>query len=174
MHDVILWCAFLGSWLLLAGPVYQAVIELRAEEIESERIREVTSGVPPPPRVSAWWWLLPPVRWVLIRRRREQHQDMMLDALSDEDYEALIRYLHKATGWIFVGAGGFLIAVAQTYELVEALEWPLAVFWVLLVTMTGLSIGNAAAREARTERGRQRRIQMQQHEGAAPSGAPPS
>lgn len=173
MHDLILWCGFLGSWLLVAGPVYQAVIELRAEEIERERIREVTSGVSRPPRVSAWWWLMPPVRWVLVRRRREQHQEMMLDALSDEDYEALIRYLHKATGWVFVGAGGFLIAVTETYGLVEGLQWPLVVFWILLVVMAGLSIGNAVAREARTERTRQRRIGMHQPEEAAPDGAAP-
>jgi hypothetical protein len=98
----------------------------------------------------------------------------MLDVLSDKDYEALTRFLHKATGWVFVALGGFLIAVTETYDLVEGSEWSLAVFWILIVVMTGLSVANAAAREARTDRGRKRRKQLQQHEGVAPGGATPS
>jgi hypothetical protein len=39
MHTVILWSGFLGAWLLVAGPIYQAVLELEAEGMETDRIR---------------------------------------------------------------------------------------------------------------------------------------
>jgi hypothetical protein len=173
MHDVIDWCAFFGAWLLFAGPVYQAALELQAEEIESDRIRRLTSSVPRPPRVSVWWWLLPPVRWVLERRRREQHQQLMLDVLSDEDYEALVRFLHKARGWVFVALGGLLIAISETYNLAESMHWSLVVFWILVVVLPGVCLGNTVALLRRSDRERKRRVELKQQRGAAPGGATP-
>jgi hypothetical protein len=152
MHEAILWCGFLGAWLLVAGPLYQAVLELEAEELEVDRLRALGQSVPAPPRISAWWWLLPPARWVLARRRRDRHQQEILNQMSDDDFDAMTGFVNKATGWLFVGAGGFLIATKETWELVEGLEWRRAVFWLLLVVMFALSIGHIAARSAHTQR----------------------
>jgi hypothetical protein len=157
VDTLAIWCGFLGAWLLVAGPVYQAVLELRAERIESDRLRRAAHEVTPPSPVSPWWWLLPPVKLVLERRRRERHQDLVVSHLSDEDYEALRSFINKATGWLLVGSGGLLIAAKETFELVEHEEWPTAAFWVLVVAMTGLAVGHASAREAHDERTARRR-----------------
>ena len=53
MDYVIAICGFVGGWLLVAGPVWQAAIELREEEIDQEAIEAVKStiAVPPPSRL---------------------------------------------------------------------------------------------------------------------------
>jgi hypothetical protein len=136
---VIAWCGFLGSWLLFAGPVYQASLELREQDLERERIEATTAAVARAPEVSAWWWLLPPVRFWLERRRSQAYRHAVLAALAPPDLEALVHYLHKAVGWLLVGLGGLLLATKETWELSEHYDWPLAVFWV------GVVISAAAA-----------------------------
>ena len=41
MHELILWSGFFGAWLLVAGPLYQAALELSEEDIS----RDDTAGV---------------------------------------------------------------------------------------------------------------------------------
>ena len=36
----------------------------------------------------------------------------------------IVRYMNIARGWMLVGAGAFLIALKETWELVEHQEWP--------------------------------------------------
>jgi len=55
----VAWAGFAGAWLLVAGPIYQAAIELEAEEIERDAIRDAAQAVPGPPPNSRWWWLIP-------------------------------------------------------------------------------------------------------------------
>jgi hypothetical protein len=69
VDGVIFWCGYVGAWLLVAGPIYQAALELQEQDIERDRIQQVTAQVPAPAPVSAWWWLLPPVRYLLAQRR---------------------------------------------------------------------------------------------------------
>src|ERR1700727_150478 len=38
MNQVIAWAAFLGAWLLVAGPLYQGAIELHEEDIDRDAI----------------------------------------------------------------------------------------------------------------------------------------
>ena len=45
----------------------------------------------------------------------------------------LVRFINKATGWLYVALGALLIAVKETWELVEYNEWPTWLFWVLIV-----------------------------------------
>ena len=152
MHELILWAGFLGAWLLVAGPIYQATIELRAEEFERERMLPTVEAVAPPATVSSWWWLVPPVRLWLSQRSRDDWQRRLLIAMPDEDYEALNSFMAKARGWMFVGAGGLLILSKETWELVEGHEWDAWVFWVLFIVMTLLAAGNAAALAGRERR----------------------
>ena len=105
MHTAVYWFGFLGAWLLFAGPVFQASVELRAEDEASERMHHLSDGLPPPPRVSNWWWLLPPVRLVLSSRRSKDYRESVLAALSTEDLQLITRYLNIARGWMLVGLG---------------------------------------------------------------------
>jgi hypothetical protein len=133
VDGVIAWCGFVGAWLLVAGPLYQAALELQEQDLERERIRQVTAQVAAPAPVSPWWWLLPPVRYVLAQRRARRWRADMVAALDREDLESLVEYFDKARGWLLVGAGGFLLATKETWELREHYEWPRAVFWIFLV-----------------------------------------
>lgn len=150
MAELIAWCGFAGAWLLFGGPVYQAVLELQEQDIERGRLAEVGRTVEGPARVSHWWWLLPPVGYVLERRRRRQWREAVVAALAPDEVAALVNYMDKATGWLFVGLGGLLIAAKETWELIEHYEWPAWVFWVLVVAMIALASANAAHRTARS------------------------
>ncbi|MEX0428349.1 hypothetical protein AB3X52_12025 [Nocardioides sp. DS6] len=149
MHELILWCGFVGAWLLVAGPVYQAVLELREEDVERDRIAAAAHEVDPVPRLSPWWWLLPPAAYLVNRRRQDRFRRAVVDRLSDEDLEAFLSFVNKAQGWLLVGLGGFLIAAKETWELVEGNEWATWIFWVLLVAGAGVAVGHAAVRSAR-------------------------
>ena len=54
--------------------------------------------------------------------------------------------MNKATGWFIVAAGALLLATKETWELVEQFEWPVWLFWVLVVVVFILCVANAAAR----------------------------
>jgi hypothetical protein len=147
MHELIAWCGFLGAWLLFAGPIYQASLELRELEVQREDIEAATEGISQPPPVSAWWWLVPPVKYVFERRRNRAFRRDVMQALPPRELEGLITYLNKATGWLMVGAGGLLIAVNETGELVETYErWPVWVFWALFVAMLLIAVGFVSLR----------------------------
>jgi hypothetical protein len=152
MHSLSLWAGFVGAWLLVAGPIWQAVVELRGEEFERERFTAAMDVVPPRQPVSSWWWLLPPLHFVVNRRSKERWQDQIVAAMSDSDAEALSSFMAKVRGWMLVGTGGLLIAVKETYELVEGHEWPTWVFWVLVVVMTLGAASQAAFQSAQDER----------------------
>ncbi|MEP9384008.1 hypothetical protein [Nocardioides sp. KR10-350] len=151
MHELILWCGFAGAWLLVAGPVYQAVLELRDEDIERDRIAAVAAEVGRPEPVSPWWWLIPPAAYFISKSRSDRMRREMVARLSDEDFEAFLGFVNKAAAWLMVGCGGFLIAAKETWELVEGMEWETWLFWVLLVVMAGVSVGHAAARSGREQ-----------------------
>jgi hypothetical protein len=146
MEYVIVICGFVGGWLLVAGPVWQAAIELREEEFDQEAIEAAKSSLAPSPKVSAWWWLLPPVAYFLQARRQRVARQAFQDSLLPEQLKQTISFLNKANGWVVVALGGFLLAVKETWELVSDLHWPQWVFWVLIVVMPILAIGNAVRR----------------------------
>lgn len=143
-----MWTGFLGAWLLVAGPAYQASLELRAEDAAIESVRAVQSRMPPPPPVSPWWWLVPPVHLVRSRQRRQDHRQQMIDAMEPDEFTTLTRFVNKATGWLYVAGGGFLLALRATYDVVTDENWPTVVFWALVLLMTALSLANIAARQA--------------------------
>jgi hypothetical protein len=128
MEHLAAWAGFLGVWCLVAGPIYQANLELRAEDLAVDRIRAASKQVPAADTVSNWWWLLPPMHWVLRRRRQEAHKRMVLDVMQDEDYEALTHFVNKAVGWMVVAVGGLLIAAKETHGLCHEMNWSNVVF----------------------------------------------
>ena len=146
------WFAFLGAWLLVAGALYQATLELQAEENATARVRELTATVEAPPPVPSWWWAVPPVALALRRRRQKRYRQLVIDAMSDEDMDVHLRFVNVAAGWAYVGLGALLLAVRETDALVEENDWPPAAFPGALATMAALCVGNTIARHRRTRR----------------------
>ena len=151
METVILIASFLGSWLLVAGSIYQAALELRDEDVEIDRIRRISQNNIHIKKVSNWWWFIPPVKIILERKKNEQYRKAYFDALTAEDSAAMLSFMNKATAWLYVGLGGFLIAVKETYELDEYLHIGLVVFFIAIVVLLVASFLNTTTRIRRSE-----------------------
>ncbi|BEP16416.1 hypothetical protein acdb102_47270 [Acidothermaceae bacterium B102] len=139
----ILWCGFFGAWLLVAGPIYQAALELGEEQFDREQLHVAHAGSP---SVSPWWWLLPPVGYWLQKRRAQRARREIMAQWTPEQLEGFIALTNKATGWIFVAGGATLLATTETWNLVEHYAWETWVFWVVTVVMLWLSAANTALR----------------------------
>lgn len=139
----------LGAWLLVAGPLYQASMELREQGLAQRR--QLPASVPPPRRVSAWWWLLPPVAYWKHRSEKERLRRVVLAALPADEVERMISFSNTARGWLVVAGGATLIGLKETWELVETLEWPSSATWVISAAALLLSVSNAAITAKRTD-----------------------
>ncbi len=152
MEQLELWFGFAGAWLLFAGPIYQAALELREQDIQRDLIAATSHSLDVPPRVSRWWWLMPPLHYFMQRRQSARHRAALVDALPPQQVDELLLFVQKATGWMYVAFGGLLIASSETWTLFDHNEWPVAVYWVLVLAMIILSGLNVALRMARDER----------------------
>ncbi len=151
MSQVIAWCGFLGTWLLVAGPIYQAAIDLNDEDFGHEDIEQLRAGLSRPDPVSRWWLLVPPVAYLLRVRRDREYEAALIDALGPEQVEQFLHFRETASAWMFVAVGAFLIAVTETWGLREEYGWPTWAFWALLVFMLALCVTNIAARVRRRQ-----------------------
>lgn len=131
------WAAFVGAWLLFAGPIYQASIELGEEQIKREAIEATTRAVPQPRR-AAPWWLVPPVGYLLDRRQSTRYRKLVFDALSSEHQRQFVHYTGRASGWAYVAGGALLLATAETWNLCVEHDWASWLFWVLAAGLAGL------------------------------------
>lgn len=150
MDYVIHWAGFFGGWLLVAGPVFQASLELQEEQLDREEFARAIDSVDPPKRISPWWWLLPPVGWILRQRTQRSFKDAVMKALSAEQTEKLLAFHNKGLGWMIVAGGAALIATKETWELVELYEAPVWVFWVGIVVMSLVSLGFTVYNQVKT------------------------
>jgi hypothetical protein len=137
IESLIPWAGFLGAWLLVAGPLYQGVLELHEEDVDRSS-GDPASRIAPSPAPSAWWWLLPPVMLILRRRRSREYHRTVLASLTPRQRAHRERFIRKATGWFVVALGGSFIAFKETWEFAEHNEWHPAVFGVVLVGMLAL------------------------------------
>ena len=99
---LMLWFGFIGGWLLVAGPLFQGVLELREQEINREEIEAATAGSKPGPRPSRWWWLVPPLMLAKIRRRDEDFWREALAALPADQVARIAGLRPKMYGWFIV------------------------------------------------------------------------
>lgn len=136
------WLAFLGAWLLVAGPLYQGALEMLEEEVDREGFQAVVEGADPLVTPSAWWWLLPPVMVALRRHHNEALRRQVRERLSPEQLAQFTRLRHKATGWFVVAAGASLIAVKETWTLSKQLDLPGWAFVCAIVAMAALAVSN--------------------------------
>ncbi|QEO09344.1 hypothetical protein [Protaetiibacter larvae] len=138
--------AALGAWLLLTAAIYQASLELRDEQLDRARLSEAVDAVPSVRPLSPWWWLLPPVAYLLRRSRVKRQREAIMKVLDADQLRQFVEFTDKAQGWLLVAAGAVLIAIKETWELSELLEWPL---WLLiLVTLVAVlvALGHTVAR----------------------------
>jgi hypothetical protein len=143
---IINWCGFVGAWLLVLGPLNQAITELAEEEFERDALARAEREIEVPPPVSAWWLVFPP-GYVVLRRRRDQlYKERLRDAMSPETIRAFAHLRDVAGAWLLVAAGAALIAVKETWELTEGYHWGEWSFWVLLAGMLGLAAVVAVVR----------------------------
>ena len=82
MPHIIYWCGFVGAWLLVAGPLDQAVREIEETGFEHERLEEAAARVEEPEPVSRWWLLLPPIWWLLKRHHDSIYRHMIGEAME--------------------------------------------------------------------------------------------
>ena len=157
---LMLWFGFLGSWLLVAGPLFQGVLEVRDQEIDQEEVRAAIAGIEPGPRPSRWWWLIPPLMFAKSRRRSEAYWQEAL-AILPANQAALIAGLRpKMYGWFIVSLGASFLAMKETWELAEHYEWSTWVYVGVVVMLGLLAIVNASVGGARrSERDRLPRTQ---------------
>ncbi|WP_280415006.1 hypothetical protein [Nocardia carnea] len=149
MHNsVIAGLGALGAWLLVAGPLYQAAMELRDRGLTDRR--NLPAQIMTGRHVSAWWWLVPPVAYWKHHQRREQIKRRALEVLPLEEVERMVSFSNTALAWMFVSTGAALIAVKETYEWVEIAHLPQVWTWVVIVSALGIAVGNAAGQTART------------------------
>jgi hypothetical protein len=131
---------FLGSWLLFAGAIFQAALELKEQDVERERLHEVKKEISIPRNVSFWWWLLPPVKLILERIQTHKWRREYFNVLIAEDREALVNFTQKAKGWLFVAGGGLLLAVEETWRFTQLfhLIWWLRLIVIIVLIYTSL------------------------------------
>ncbi|WP_433202754.1 hypothetical protein ACQP1G_12835 [Nocardia sp. CA-107356] len=151
MHLIAACCGFVGAWLLVAGPVYQGVVELGELGFDASAIRAQEEAIPRR-RVSPWWWLLPPVAYVLTRRTQKAWQQQMMASLTPPQRAELVTYFGKAAGWFVVGGGASLIGIKEAIELVHALDWPGLITIPLVVLAAAIALAFTVFRVRLTER----------------------
>ncbi|GAA1089237.1 hypothetical protein [Tsukamurella spumae] len=145
LETAIRWVAFFGGWLLVAGPLIQARLELEAEGQELSGIQSLLRATLPPSRLSRWWWLLPPLALYLTRRRQTAYLATLNEKLTPEQRHGLWHFFAVARAWMIVASGAFLIALKETYELAHHHHWPAPAFWGLCVIgIFGVNAANAA------------------------------
>jgi hypothetical protein len=164
MNQVMAWAGFLGSWLLVAGPLYQGALELREEDVDREGMEASIASLPRPVPPSAWWWLLPPVMYLIRRRRGLAFRKAALAVLTPAQREQRASFINKAAGWFTVSVGAALLAIDETWQLINRQHWPSWLFWLLIVAMLGAAVLNTAVRMNRD--GRAADLGGAQQEGA--------
>lgn len=140
MELLIALLGLVGSWFLFAGAVYQASLELTEEELNHEHFDTVRKSLEPDEEVSPLWWFLPPVKLYLEQRRARAFRARFITQLSAEDVATLVSFLNKASGWLVVAGGAWLLAVKETLETSEVLEgahW-MSVLAIAVMTVLGL------------------------------------
>lgn len=136
MSDWTAWAGFVGSWLLVAGPSYQAALELQGEAEEVGNLRAAFhQGTARPEPVSRWWWLLPPVHAVLHRRRKNAFKRAVMAGLRRDQLATLSRFADRAWAWTLVAAGAVLLALKETVTLGHDHRWSSAVTALVVIAM---------------------------------------
>ncbi|CAN5214693.1 hypothetical protein BH11ACT3_BH11ACT3_23860 [soil metagenome] len=146
MEYFIHWAGFVGAWLLVAGPLVQAALELRDENLDRDSLTSMQADIPERPKISKWWWLLPPVAYIKNYRRQKAQRDAYMRAMTREQREQMVGFGNKASGWFFVAGGAFLIFMKEAWELNHLYEVPTFVYWIVVVVLAIAAIASTIIR----------------------------
>ena len=148
---MLTWLGLLGVWLLVAGSIFQAMLELRDYDLVHERVAVCARDVPKPPSISLWWWLLPPVYIYRSRRRSVQFFKAVLARLAPDDVRDFVALFDKAIGWFFVAGGGLLLAIKETLAVAAQLRLGWLAAAAITVALSVLCFGLAKLRLTRSQ-----------------------
>ena len=138
-----MWLPFIGTWLLVAGPLIQAVLEFREEGVSQEEVHAATAAVTPAPLPSRWWWLLPPVMIAKHRKRNRAFWEVTFAALPADQAAQLAGMRPRTYGWSLVALGAACLATNETHELAEHYGWPRWTVVAIVAVLGGLAGLNA-------------------------------
>jgi hypothetical protein len=93
--------------------------------------------------------------YALRRRWSTAFRQATFAQLTETQREQFTSFRNKATGWFTVAAGGALLAVGETWQIVERHSWPVWLFWLLIVVMLAVSMLNTAVRMSSEQHTRQ-------------------
>jgi hypothetical protein len=88
----------------------------------------------------------------LEHRSTKRHRTRLIAALPSEHAEAFVSFVGKATTWLTVATGGFLLAVQETYGVAERLRLELGYFWLAVVALSVVSLASTAYKIAQSEK----------------------
>jgi hypothetical protein len=145
----ILIIGFIGGWLLFAGSMFQAWVELAREGRHLDRA-SLFNDMPPVEPASSWWWLFPPAKLLIDRHRRDAAREKLLHALPPEALETIVSFKNAAAAWQFVAVGGICLALKETYDLGQMLDWNPLLYVLVVALMLFLSIGHVLLRKRRS------------------------
>ena len=128
---------FGSAWLIFTFSLYQGLLELN-EQLSVVREQKGQSEK----KVSPWLWLLPPLK--VLNEKKRTLKILAENNVSRDQLSKVIGFLDKATGWFYVALGGWLLAIAETYSLVEehVEENVVLIFVIVLILLTDLGIAN--------------------------------
>ena len=135
----------LGAWLLFAGPIYQANVDLNAESAAIDLVRSRVKSAVDIPRISHWWWLFPPMRIWLVTRRRHEVGRQAKAVLDADEVQLMVRYYQAARGWLLVGLGAWLLLIKEVLTVGESAGWSALGIgsFLTVLTFAGLATGSA-------------------------------
>ena len=146
---IILIVEVIGDWLLFAGPLLQAAIELREEadgwDDVHKHLRQATRSDDWPKRVSFLWWLLPPVKVHLERKRSDRARSIISRELSDEELKMFRIFGLKARAWVIVSGGAWLMALATSYQVLcgefhfSLIGWAVAIIFISFACLSSIT-----------------------------------
>jgi hypothetical protein len=92
------------------------------------------------------------VWFILNHRRQTVFQQAYMAALTTEDFAALVAFMEKAKGWLFVAGGALLLATKETYGFSHDLHLRRLIFFVVVLVMATVSVVGTILRIARSEK----------------------
>ena len=90
--------------------------------------------------------------YYLAHRRNRANQRAIFAAMTDAQRTQFKSFKNKAAGWLTVALGATLLAAGETWDITKHYEWPVWVFWLLIVVMLTFAVLNTAVRMASNQR----------------------
>jgi hypothetical protein len=155
MATIILWIYAAGCWLIFAGSIYQAALDIKEQDIEFDRIRQVGRDIHKERNVSAWWWLFPPIKISKESKNHKEYERRYLKALSSEDTESMVNLRSKTTAWLYVGVGALLVSIEATWSVTEHYKLKIWLFVITCIAVAYICIVNMITSIRRAEHNKQ-------------------